>query len=118
MNAIFMTNMHHQMRHVEAARAMLADQRNAMAPTKGSVAYDYLSLIFKNGEASSREITTVYPLKERKFMPSWVLKPFVEKGFIKYVSSGTRSGGAYKAAEGVTPESLGLDFTQQQTEAH
>lgn len=118
MNAIFMTNMQYQIRHVEAARNMLADQRNAMAPTRGSVAYDYLSLIFKNGEASSREITAVYPLKERKFMPSWVLKPFVEKGFIEYTPNGTRSGGCYKVADGFTPESLGLDFTQQQTETH
>jgi hypothetical protein len=112
MNAIFMTNMQHQIRHVEATRNMLANERNAMAPSKGSVAYDYLSLIFKNGEASSREITTLYPLKERKFMPSWVLKPFVEKGLIEYVPSGTRSGGCYKPVDGSTAESLGLELDQ------
>jgi hypothetical protein len=112
MNLIFMTNMQHQIRDVEATRNMLANARSSLAPTKGSVAYDYLSLIFKNGQATSREITTLYPLKDRKFMPSWVLKPFIEKGVLEFISSGTRSGGCYKPAEGHTAKSLGLELDQ------
>ncbi len=109
MNAIFAINMQAQLQRVEFDRELRQQQLAASAPVKGSPAYEYLSVIFKHGEATTRMIKGQNAHFDRKNMPAFVLKPFIKNGLITYTAT-NNAHGIYKPAKGVTPESLGIEL--------
>jgi hypothetical protein len=111
MNAILLANMQPVMQNAEFERIKKQQALNAMQPIEGSLDYEYLKIIFKNGAAASKNMREGKP-NVHATLPAVVLKKYVEAGYLTYESKGGVIGGIYRPAKGVTAQTLNIDLTE------
>ncbi len=111
MNAILLANIQPVMLYAEYQRMNKQQAIQSLQPIEGTVAHQYLTLIFQHGAIASSKLREGHPCINAT-MPAEVLRKYVESGYITCEQKGGNRGGIWRPAKGVTPNMLNINLTE------